>query len=176
MPQATESYWPPINSFFTNTFPVIPYKFHTHPGILHQCQIWRDLVQAYQTTLCWLCQFSDNSLIPVLTCFDLHRQNEGWAPATYVKFDGQSYNLTSNFTKITEATIINIAQTCWTSDTIDIDKHTVRHNTYISRLLTIVLLGSLTEDIFTTILHRTPPHFAQWGDLNPMDHVQQYIL
>jgi hypothetical protein len=122
-------------------------------------------VQAYQTTLCWLCQFSGNSLIPFLTCFDLHRQNEGWAPATYVKFDGQSYNLTSNFTKITEATIINIAQTCWTSDTIDIDKHTVRHTTYISRLLTIVLLGSLTEDIFTTILHRTPHTLHNDGTL-----------
>lgn len=52
---------------------------------------------------------SEDSIIPFLTRLDLHHQNKGWAPATFVKIRNLTYDLTSNFTTIQEDDVLMIA-------------------------------------------------------------------
>jgi hypothetical protein len=108
---------------------------------------------------------SEDSLVPFLTKLDLRRQNEGWASATFITVNHHTYDLTCNFTNVNETEVTNAAISRWTSPSIDTDKHTVGHETYNSRLLAIVLLGSISEDLLTTILHRIPHTLRNDGTL-----------
>jgi hypothetical protein len=98
----------------------------------------------------------EDHLIPFLSRLDIRRQNEGWATATYIHVNGIKYDLTCNFASVQEADITALAERRWTAPSVDIDKHSVDHDTYNSRLLSIVLMNSITDDLLTTILNRIP--------------------
>jgi hypothetical protein len=99
---------------------------------------------------------SEDQLIPFLSHLDIRRQNEGWSSATFITVTNIKYDLTSNFASVNEADIIKLAEECWTSPTVDKDKHTVDHDTYNSRLLSTVLMNSITDDFLSTLLNRIP--------------------
>lgn len=73
---------------------------------------------------------TEENLIPFLTHLDIRRQNEGWAPATYIMIDGKSVDLTCHFTLITSEQATNDTEQCWKSPNITSEKHTVGHPTY----------------------------------------------
>jgi hypothetical protein len=52
---------------------------------------------------------SEDSLVPFLTKVDLHHQNEGWEPATFITIDHHTYDLTCNFTNVNETEVTNAA-------------------------------------------------------------------
>lgn len=106
---------------------------------------------------------SEEHLIPFLTRLDLRRQNEGWAPATYITINDTQYDLTCHFACVDETDITTIAKTRWTSTSIDHDKHTVGHITYQSRLLAMVILNSITDDFMTVLIHRVPQSLRNDG-------------
>jgi hypothetical protein len=106
---------------------------------------------------------SEEHLIPFLTRLDLRRQNEGWAPATFVTINAQQYDLTCHFAGIKESDLTTLAEARWTSPTVDQDKHTVGHPTYHARLLAMVLMNSITDDLMTTLIHRVPTNLRNDG-------------
>lgn len=108
---------------------------------------------------------SEDQLIPFLSRVDIRRQNEGWSSATYVQISDMTYDLTSNFASVSESDITRIVEARWTSPTVNVDKHTVDHETYNSRLLAMVIMNSITDDLLTTLLNRIAHHLRNDGTL-----------
>ena len=96
---------------------------------------------------------SEDQLNPFLTRLDLRRQNEGWAPATYIKIAEEQYDLTVHFSMIKEEDGIGEATNHWESPTID---KAFGHMTYNSRLLAMVIINLITDNFMTTLLHSLP--------------------
>jgi len=99
---------------------------------------------------------SEENLIPFLTKLELHRQHEGWASATFVTVAGKKYDLTTHFALLTEADMQAATTDLWSSPDVEKEKHTVGHLTYNARLLSIVLMNSITDDFMTTLIHKVP--------------------
>jgi hypothetical protein len=66
---------------------------------------------------------TEADLMVFLLCIDIHCQDEGWAPATYVTID-----LTCEFTFVMESGIIEAVQDHLRSPTLHIDKYTIGHD------------------------------------------------
>jgi hypothetical protein len=49
---------------------------------------------------------TEADLMPFLLRLDIHQQDEGWAPATYITIKEKTYDLTCKFTMIKESSII----------------------------------------------------------------------
>lgn len=75
---------------------------------------------------------------------DLRRANEGWAPATYVTLHNTKYDLTYEFASTPEQDILIHSNTIWLSPTIETDKYQIGHTAYNSRLLSLVIMESVT--------------------------------
>jgi hypothetical protein len=73
--------------------------------------------------------------MPFLLRLDIRRQDEGWAPATYVKTDDTTFDLTTEFSHVTESQVVALASKRWDSATVEINKHTIGHDTCQARLL-----------------------------------------
>jgi len=99
---------------------------------------------------------SEDNLVPFLTKLELCRQHEGWASATFVTVAGKKYDLTTHFSLLTEADMQAATTDHWSSPDAEKDKHTVGHPTYNARLLSIVLMSSITDDFMTTLIHKVP--------------------
>jgi hypothetical protein len=106
---------------------------------------------------------SEDDLMPFLLRLDIRRQDEGWSPATYVSVENKSYDLTFEFAHVTEDVIANTAKARWMSPTINVDKHTIDHDTCQSHLLAKCLLNSITSDLTVTILNRIPQAYRNDG-------------
>ncbi len=87
---------------------------------------------------------SEDQLVPFLSRVDFHRQNEGWSSAPYIRISDTTCDLTSNYASVTESDITSIVEAHWNSPTVNINKHTVDHETYNSRLLAMVIMNSIT--------------------------------
>jgi hypothetical protein len=61
--------------------------------------------------------------------------------------------------------MINEARQRWLSPTVNLDKHTVDHPTYNTRVLGHLLLRSLTDDFSLAIINRIPQEFRNDGPL-----------
>ncbi len=132
---------------------------------------------------------SEDQLIPFLSRLDIERQNEGWAPTTYIQLHDIKYNLTSNFASVKEADIIKLAENCWNAPTVDVNKHNADQITYNSRLLAIVFMNSITDELLTTILNHVPcllhndgtfliwslSHNIHQNNITFMEHVREKI-
>jgi hypothetical protein len=132
---------------------------------------------------------SKEELMPFFTRLDIRRQDEGWAPATYVTTDDKTYNLTYKFAHVTEQMVTTIATTRWSAPTVHEDKHTITHTTCQSRLLAKRLLASLTSSIAFTIINRIPQQFqndgtfvlwaltnnVHWNNIAFVEHVREKI-
>jgi hypothetical protein len=99
---------------------------------------------------------SEEHLISFLTRLDIRRQNEGWAPATYIQINSSTIDLTCHFSQVTESQAKQDAERRWTSPNVNVEKHALGHETYHSRLLAIVLMSSITESLSTVLLYRIP--------------------
>jgi hypothetical protein len=106
-----------------------------------------------------------DALLPFLNRLDLRRQSEDWADAKYITIEGVKIDFTTHFTKVPEDTIQAHAKTRWASITVSTDKHTVGHATFYARLLSIVLFNSVSEEVYTTIMHRIPQDLRNDGTL-----------
>jgi len=106
-----------------------------------------------------------DALIPFLNKLDLRHQSEGWADATFITIDDTKFDITTHFTKVPEDKVIAQAKTHCSSITVSADKHTIGHMTFNSRLLSIVLFNSITDAVFTSILHRVPQDLCNDGTL-----------
>ena len=99
---------------------------------------------------------SEEKLIPFLTKIILYRQHEGWAPATFITIADKKYNLTTHFALLTNNDM-HLAMTAhWESEDVDKDKHTVGHSTYNARLLSMVIMNSITDEFMITLIHKVP--------------------
>jgi hypothetical protein len=106
---------------------------------------------------------SEDNLMTFLTRLDVRRQNEGWAPATYITIDGKRIDLCIHFAQVDADQAKDAATLRWNSHTIQMDKHTIGHDTCNSRQLAIVLMGSITEALSLIILHRIPRELCNDG-------------
>jgi hypothetical protein len=97
---------------------------------------------------------SEGELMPFLTQIDIRRQDEGWAPTTYVTLNGRKLDLTYEFAHIMEADILHTVKARWTSSTVDDDKHTIGHDTCSTRLLAKCLMNSITTELSLLIINR----------------------
>jgi hypothetical protein len=88
---------------------------------------------------------SKDALLPFLTRLDIQHQNERCGLATYITIEEDVNNVTTHSTTIKEEEIMKRATERWSKSIIDLDKHTLGHQTSNSRLLSIVLFGSMTE-------------------------------
>ena len=102
-------------------------------------------------------------LMPFLLHLDICHQDEGWAPATYVKVDDKTFDLTTDFAHFTLSHIVQIVSLRWTAATVDLDKHTIGHETYQARLLAKCLLASISSDIALTLINRIPTTYCNDG-------------
>jgi hypothetical protein len=102
--------------------------------------------------------------MPFLLCLDIHRQDEGWVPATFVEIGEKTFDLTFEFTHINEADMLTIAKTRWNKPTVDVDKHTLGHETYQARLLAKCLMALTTHDLsFTLLINQVPSKYRNDG-------------
>jgi hypothetical protein len=101
--------------------------------------------------------------MPFLLRLDIRRQDEGWAPATYISIQNKTYDLTVEFAHVTEADVTSIAKQRWTSPTVDIDKHTVGHDTCHARLLAKCLMASISSDLILILLNHIPSKYRNDG-------------
>jgi hypothetical protein len=107
---------------------------------------------------------TEADLVPFLLRLDIRRQDEGWAPATYVKtVNDKQYDLTLEFSQVTELDVLAIAKQRWTAPTVSDDKHTIGHDTCNARLLAKCLLASISSDLSMMILNRTPTQYCNDG-------------
>jgi len=101
--------------------------------------------------------------MPFLLRLDIRRQDEGWSPATHVKLDTKTFDLTTDFAHVTELHVTTIAAKRWDASTVDIDKHTLGHETYNARLLAKCLLASISPDLAFTLVNRIPSQYRNDG-------------
>jgi hypothetical protein len=109
---------------------------------------------------------SESNLMPFLLRLDIQRQDEGWAPATYVTLDdgdSKKFDLTSEFAFVTETDVIAAIQDRWKSATVHTDKHTIGHITCHARLLAECLLASIGDDFTLTLMNRIPQEYRNDG-------------
>jgi hypothetical protein len=140
---------------FTPTGVSSPHAFHpsnTVPAYYNNAKYEEICCRAIKS----LYDGSEEELMPFLTRIDMRRQDEGWAPATYVTVGDKTYDLTFEFAHVTEDNIIDLVHDRWTSPTKDVDKHTIGHPTCQARLLAKCLMQSLTTTLVLTITIRVP--------------------
>jgi hypothetical protein len=101
--------------------------------------------------------------MPFLLRLDIRRQDEGWAPATFITIQDTTYDLTIEFAHVTEENVTELASRRWTSHSVSTDKHTIRHDTCHSRLLAKCLLASISHDLSLTLLNRIPTLYRNDG-------------
>jgi hypothetical protein len=106
---------------------------------------------------------SKDQLISFLSRSDIQCQNKGWPSATFITILDETYHLTSNFASVSESDIMTQAEAHWNSPTANEDKHTVDHATYNSRLLAIVIMNSVTNNLTTTLLSHIPHLLCSGG-------------
>jgi hypothetical protein len=106
---------------------------------------------------------TEADLMSFLLRLDIRRQDEGWAPATYITVAEYRYDLTIEFAHVTEENIQELASTRWKSPTVSVDKHTLSHDTYNSRLLAKCLLASISPELSLTLLNRIPTLYRNDG-------------
>jgi hypothetical protein len=106
---------------------------------------------------------SEEQLIPFLTKLHVQHQHEGWAPATYANINGKCYDLTTLFAFVTDTDIEAYPIQHWESLTTDQDKHSIGYPSYNARLLAMVLMNSISDDLFSTIIHRVLTTFCNDG-------------
>jgi hypothetical protein len=106
---------------------------------------------------------SEADLMPFLLGLDIRRQDEGWAPATYISIDDRIFDLTYEFAYVTELDVSALAKQRWTATTVNTDKHTVGHDTCHARLLAKCLMASIPSDLILTILNRLLPKYRNDG-------------
>ncbi len=103
---------------------------------------------------------SEDGLMQFSTQLDIRcqdGQDEGWAPATYIKVETRTYDLTYEFAFVPEATIVDMAKQCWTSPDVTIYKHTINgHDTCNVRLLAKCHLNSITSSLTMIIINHIP--------------------
>jgi hypothetical protein len=51
---------------------------------------------------------TEEDLMPFLLRLDIQRQDEGWAPATYIKIDDATFDLTTEFSHVTESQVTTL--------------------------------------------------------------------
>jgi hypothetical protein len=106
-----------------------------------------------------------SDLMPFLLRLDIRRQDEGWAPATYVTVPScgsKQFDLTCEFALVTEDDIIEDIKDRWTAPTVDTDKHTIGHITCHARLLAKCLLASIGTDFTLSLMNCIPQVY--WND------------
>jgi len=106
---------------------------------------------------------TEADLMPFLLRLDIRHQDEGWSPAAYVKVNSKTFDLTTDFTHVTESHVTTIASNCWDAKTVDIDKHTLGHETYHARLLAKCLLASISPDLALILVNRIPSQYRNDG-------------
>jgi hypothetical protein len=89
---------------------------------------------------------TEADLMPFLLCLDIRRQDEGWAPATYITIGSKRYDLTLEFLQVTEEDVLANAKLRWNVPTVLEDKHIIGHDTCNARLLANCLLVSISTD------------------------------
>jgi len=94
---------------------------------------------------------------------DLCRQNEGWALATYIMVKNNKYDLMVEFAHVSETDMATLAELRWTSLTVDLDKHTIGHDTCHARLLAKCLMASIFPDLILVLLNRIPQNYCNDG-------------
>jgi len=70
-------------------------------------------------------------------------------PATYLTIEGNHYD----FAHINENQVTECASKCWSSPMVDIEKHSIGHDTYNSHLLAKCLLASISPELSLTLLN-----------------------
>jgi hypothetical protein len=64
-----------------------------------------------------------------------------------------------HFAKINEMVMLQEAKLRWTSPHMSTDKHTIDHPTFNARILSRLLLGSITDDFCIMIINRIPQEY-----------------
>lgn len=108
---------------------------------------------------------SPDTLIPFLNRLDIRRQDETWKSITYISSEGKTYDIIRHFAKIPESVITANAKMRWTSDSVETDKYTFGHPTYLARCLARLLLCSITEDFYITVIGRIEQDYRNDGPL-----------
>ena len=106
---------------------------------------------------------TEADLMPFLLRLDIRRQDEGWVPATYIEVEDNTFDLTTDFAHITEQQVVQVVSSRWKAPTVDLDKHTVGHETYQARLLAKCLLASISSDLALTLINRIPNTYRNDG-------------
>jgi len=114
----------------------------------------------YEEITCWpikpLYDGAVDNLVPFLNRLDIRGHNEGCGSITYVEIQATTYDIIKHFAKTPELMILYEAKFCWSTTTIDKDKHNPQHPIFHSRLLAKLLLCSLTDDFCMRIINRIP--------------------
>jgi len=106
---------------------------------------------------------TEADLMPFLLRLDIRRQDEAWSPATYVKINSKTFDLTTDFAHVTESHVTTIASNRWDAQTVDVDKHTLGHETYYACLLAKCLLASISPALALTLVNRIPSQYRNDG-------------
>jgi hypothetical protein len=90
-------------------------------------------------------------LVPWIKRFRSLRTNAVWQPATYVKDDTNTYDLLTEFTKITETIIKEQAMNRWTPTNQSKSLSQDNPEFYFPRILGKVIINSVTDDFYTIL-------------------------
>jgi hypothetical protein len=92
-----------------------------------------------------------DKLVPWIKCFRTLRTNAVWQSATYVQDDNKSYDLLTEFTKVTEAVIREQATFCWTSENQRKSMSQEHPTLYYLRILGKIIINSVTDEFYTIL-------------------------
>jgi len=90
-------------------------------------------------------------LVPWIKRFRSLRTNAIWQSATFFKDDTNSYDLLTEFTKVTETIIKEQALTRWTSENQPKSLSQEHPDFYFPRILGKVIINSVTDDFYTVL-------------------------
>jgi hypothetical protein len=108
---------------------------------------------------------SPKNLLPTLNLINAHRKNEVWYPATFISQGSEEVDMILQFSKVDASTVLNNTAALWDKPTAATDSHTRGTPAYLSRLLGMFLLNSITNDLALLLLSRIDPKYSSDGPL-----------
>jgi hypothetical protein len=104
-------------------------------------------------------------LAPWIKKFKALRTNALWRDAAFITINNIRYDILTDFTKIKEDMIKTQAKERWTTDNQAKSLKPTNSNLFYPRILGKVVIGSITDDFYTTIQNYTGDDLASDGPL-----------
>jgi len=108
---------------------------------------------------------SPEQLLPTLNLIHIRRQNEAWAPATYLLQNGKLVDLVLQFSAIKEETVKAQAKCLWDTPDAVTQRHMQGSATSNARLFGTFLLNSMTPEFSAIVFSRIDPQYCSDGPL-----------